>query len=111
MTIQSGPWAPYQPTPQDPWDLRKVAHLHRRAGFGATWPELQRDLRAGPAASVSRLLNPPVASADEMQVLDGLRRSADTSDERLKAWWLYRVVFGSHPLEEKLTLFWHGHFA
>ena len=46
------PWAPFEPTPDDPWDLRKVAHLHRRAGFGATRAELLRDLAAGPEASV-----------------------------------------------------------
>jgi uncharacterized protein (DUF1800 family) len=31
--------------------------------------------------------------------------------ERLKAYWLYRIVRGTDPLREKLTLFWHGHFA
>jgi hypothetical protein len=29
------PWAPYGPTPGSPWDLRRVVHLHRRAGFAA----------------------------------------------------------------------------
>jgi uncharacterized protein (DUF1800 family) len=111
MPEPANPWAPWLPTAADPWDLRKVAHLHRRAGFGATWAELQRDLRAGPAISVNRLFAPPAPSADEEQILDGLRRGVENSEERLKAWWLYRVVFGYHPLEEKLTLFWHGHFA
>src|SRR5205823_647791 len=31
--------------------------------------------------------------------------------ERLKAWWLYRILFDPDPLREKLTLFWHSHFA
>ena len=26
-------------------------------------------------------------------------------------WWLNRMAFGPHPLQEKLTLFWHGHFT
>lgn len=26
-------------------------------------------------------------------------------------WWLKRMVDGPHPLQEKLTLFWHGHFT
>ena len=55
------PWARYEPRPDDPWDLRKVAHLHRRAGFGATRAELLRDLAAGPEASVERLFHPPAA--------------------------------------------------
>src|SRR5262249_49480364 len=27
------------------------------------------------------------------------------------AWWLYRMLYTPHPLREKLTLFWHNHFA
>src|SRR5205814_289089 len=54
MTTKPGPWSVYEPTAAEPWDLRKVAHLHRRAGFEATWSELQRDLKEGVAASVKR---------------------------------------------------------
>jgi uncharacterized protein (DUF1800 family) len=113
MPNAQGPWAPYQPTPQDPWDLRKVAHLHRRAGFGATWAELQRDMNDGPEASVDRLLKPREMNADEIQVLDSLRQGVlDSNDaDRLKAWWLYRILYDPDTLREKLTLFWHGHFA
>ena len=45
MPTDNGPWAPFQPTAKDPWDLPKVAHLHRRAGFGAGRGELTRDLK------------------------------------------------------------------
>jgi uncharacterized protein (DUF1800 family) len=113
VTSQLGAWAPYEPTASDPWDLRKAAHLHRRAGFGATWGELQRDLHDGPAASVDRLLHPAEPSEDERQILDLLHQGVvETNDvERLKAWWLFRMLHGPGPLREKLTLFWHGHFA
>src|SRR5262249_52775177 len=30
---------------------------------------------------------------------------------RLKAWWVYRMLFGPDPLGERLTLLWHNHFA
>ena len=57
MRPRSGdPWAPYVPDADAPWDLRRVVHLHRRAGFAATWDEVQRDLREGPDASIARLL-------------------------------------------------------
>src|SRR5438552_10500248 len=95
MTITQGPWAPLAPSAADPWDLRKVTHLHRRAGFGATWSELQRDLRDGPDACVRRLLEPaPIATVDT-QILAGLRQGAIDSSEmdRLKAWWLWRVLY------------------
>src|SRR4030095_6600645 len=29
----------------------------------------------------------------------------------MKRWWIYRMTFTHRPLEEKMTLFWHGHFA
>lgn len=106
-------WSHFEPTVRDPWDFRKVAHLHRRAGFGATWAELQRDLKAGPAASVDRLLRPRQVTAEETQILDSLKQGVlDSRDsERLKAWWLYRILYDPDPLREKLTLFWHSHFA
>ncbi len=59
MNIDKNPWAPIELQTNEPWDVSKVAHLHRRAGFGATLAELERDLKAGPAASVERLLHPP----------------------------------------------------
>ena len=49
-------WAAYAPNAHAPWDLLRVVHLHRRAGFAATWSELKRDLRDGPDKSIDRLL-------------------------------------------------------
>ncbi len=111
--VDSTAWAAFEPTPDDPWDLRKAAHLHRRAGFGATRAELQRDVAAGLAESVGRLLKSPEPSDEEKAVCDGLRAGAVGSSDprRLRAYWLYRMLFGGDPLRERLTLFWHGHFA
>ena len=55
----TSPWDRFEPTLADPWDLRKVAHLYRRAGFGATRAELLRDMATGPEASIDRLFQPP----------------------------------------------------
>jgi uncharacterized protein (DUF1800 family) len=113
MPTEIGPWAPFEPTAQDPWDLAKAAHLHRRAGFGASRAELQRDVKDGPIASVDRLFQPRPLSDDQQQVIDNLRQGMldSGSVDRLKAWWLYRVLYDPDPLREKLTLFWHSHFA
>ena len=115
MKTAQNPWAPYEPDDADPWDLGKVAHLHRRAGFGATSAELERDLKAGPAASVDRLLDPPKPTSADHDACDGLREGVlntyGAQVERLKAYWLYRIIYGLDPLREKMTLFWHGHFA
>jgi hypothetical protein len=85
------PWAPYSPTDDAPWDLRRVVHLHRRAGFAASWDEIQRDLRQGPAASVGRLLEGRARSAQapaEYEPLAAVLSDAaagSTEPNRLKA--------------------------
>jgi uncharacterized protein (DUF1800 family) len=112
----SGAWAPYVPDPAMPWNLRRVVHLHRRAGFGATWDEIQRDLADGPGASVERLLagrRVQGVPKDFEATATTLARAAIASHEpgRLKAWWVYRMLFGPDPLTERLTLLWHNHFA
>src|SRR6187455_2581428 len=110
MATDLGAWAPYRPAADNRWDLRKVAHLHRRAGFGATRAELERDVRDGPEKSLGRLLNPPEESTDQKQVIEGLRQGVISAQDldRLKAWWLFRILQTTDPLREKLTLFWHG---
>jgi hypothetical protein len=35
----------------------------------------------------------------------------DIETQRLGLWWATRMLTTRRPLEEKLTLFWHGHFA
>ncbi len=109
----ASPWARYEPGADDPWDLSKVAHLHRRAGFGATRAELVRDVAAGPEASVARLFQPAALEAEEAEAIDGLRHTARSSSnlDLLKVCWLNRILQGPEPLREKLALFWHGHFA
>ncbi|MFI5453828.1 MAG: DUF1800 family protein [Isosphaerales bacterium] len=109
----ASPWARYEPSTDDPWDLRKVAHLHRRAGFSATRAELIRDRQAGPDPSVDRLFHPVQSTADEVDAIEGLRQTARVSQnlDLLKVCWLNRILHGRDQLREKLTLFWHGHFA
>jgi hypothetical protein len=52
----AAPWSEYVPSKEASWDVRRVVHLHRRAGFAATWNEIQRDLKDGPRASITRVL-------------------------------------------------------
>jgi uncharacterized protein (DUF1800 family) len=106
-------WQPYRPTPESLWDLRKVGHLYRRAGFGATWAELQTGLADGPEKTVSRLLaggpNQEAFEQETGRVAAIVARS--NNGPQLRAWWLMRMLYTPHPLQEKLTLFWHNHFA
>ena len=68
---------------------------------------------AGPEASVDRLFQPPPLPPEEADAIEGLRQSARTSSniDLLKVCWLNRILRGPDPLREKVTLFWHGHFA
>src|SRR5262245_27028342 len=98
-------WSPYIPDDASPWDLRRVAHLHRRAGFAGTWAELQRDLKDGPEKSIDRFLAGKVSmhSPSEFSSVANLLGDAAVSANeigRLKAWWLYRMMFGPDPLCE-----------
>jgi uncharacterized protein (DUF1800 family) len=115
--VATDPWAPYIPDGEAPWDVRRVVHLHRRAGFAATWAEVQRDLRDGPAASIDRLLGGKARAegvpADFAGQAARLARLAVEAGDprRLRAWWFYRMLLGPDPLGERLTLFWHNYFA
>jgi uncharacterized protein (DUF1800 family) len=110
-------WAAYTPDDKAPWNLRRVVHLHRRAGFAATWNEIQRDLKDGPRTSIDRVLTGKTAMqgvpenfADTANLL-GESAASSRDPARLKAWWVYRMMFGPDPLTERLALMWHNHFA
>ncbi len=104
-------WAEYKPSADNPWDLRKAGHLYRRAEFGASWPTLKEALANGPAKTIDGLLKSKPEtknSKDTAEILDrGSRQNINTA----RGWWLTRMLDGSHPLREKMTLFWHNHFA
>jgi len=111
------PWGRYTPDAASPWDLRRVVHLHRRAGFAATWDEIRRDLKDGPEPSIDRVLNGTSrlrgVPNDFAEMADRLADLALTTPEpgRLQGWWIYRMLLGPDPLAERLTLMWHDHFA
>jgi len=106
-------WAPFEPGPDGDWDLAAASHLYRRAGFGATWDELGLAIAGTPAAAVERLVRGGEESeAFEQQMTDAAGPLLGGSQiENLAAWWLYVMLHTPHPLRERLTLFWHGHFA
>jgi uncharacterized protein (DUF1800 family) len=92
----------------------QIAHLLRRAGFGATEAELDAYASLGFAGAVDRLLNPEqVDDSATDQLLQPL--TANLGDrkqiEASKFWWLNRMLYTQRPLQEKMTLFWHNHFA
>ena len=90
-----------------------MAHLLRRAGFGATPDELDGYLSKGYEAVVEELLHPQ----DSDNLSDDLIRRyhpemSESRDLQSSASnWMYRMITTRCPMEEKIALFWHGLFA
>src|SRR5262249_7265318 len=103
-------WQPYQPDAKSPWDIKKVGHLYRRAGFGATWAELEVGVKNGPEKTMDRLLKGGPGQ-DELDAMTEKLAKGVNNPTQARAWWLYRMLYSLHPLREKMTLFWHNHFA
>jgi uncharacterized protein (DUF1800 family) len=124
----------------DQWDYAKAAHLLNRAGFGGPPAEIENLAGLGPEKAVSLLLdyekipdptlNPDWAhpNPDELrQFREGIKNAATPEEKKklqqeqqqaiqrrmleLRGWWLQRMARGSRPFQEKMVLFWHGHFA
>jgi uncharacterized protein (DUF1800 family) len=106
-------WQPWQPDDNQPWSMRWAGHLFRRAAFGGNLDELQRAVKDGPHATIDRLLaGNPEAKDYEKLIADAGESIGKSEDEsRLRGWWLYAILMSGHSLREKMTLFWHNHFA
>jgi uncharacterized protein (DUF1800 family) len=127
------------PLPSSNWNDATAAHLLNRAGFGGTPVEIERTRQKGLSAAVRELVDvksdaakvtPPLWAhprnirAQRMEVKAAKNRGENfkgkvrqvrmmEGDEivDLRRWWLDRMLNGPAPLLEKMTLFWHGHFA
>ncbi len=95
-----------------------AAHLLRRMGFGGNLDEIS-DLEArGKEGAVDYLLN--YQSINNQPLDDLLAASFNFADPRdnnrfnqgeIRRWWMTRMVHSRRQFEEKMTLFWHNHFA
>jgi uncharacterized protein (DUF1800 family) len=106
-------WQPYRPSDRSPWDQKKVGHLYRRAAFGANRTEIEAALKAGPQRAIDSLLEGQPGEHDFDRLTAPVADSIASANNgnQAGAWWLYRMLYTPHPLREKLTLFWHNHFA
>ncbi|MHC4314528.1 MAG: DUF1800 domain-containing protein [Planctomycetota bacterium] len=108
LTDPAWAWAAYKPDAQRPWTLAQAGHLYRRAAFGVTWDQLQQALSDGPQQTLDKLLRPQADIAAFNRTYDEYETG---SADSLRAWWLRRMILTPLPLLEKMTLFWHSHFA
>jgi uncharacterized protein (DUF1800 family) len=120
------------------WSPKAAAHLLRRVAFGGTPEEVERLYDLGPEQAVDRLLSfsflpedlPPPATdpreAERRREMQRARRqnlemsrkeAADFQRSmrevlaEMRFWWLQRMRDDRFAANEKLVLFWHGHFA
>ena len=97
-------------------DIGLMAHLMRRAGFGATRDELEARVAKGYKATVDELVYPEkhgVPPIDEGMIFrhnPGYEIPGGNPTNG-QAHWMYRLINTPRPLEEKMVLFWHHVFA
>lgn len=94
-----------------PSDRDRGAHLLRRFGLGASEAELDYYLEGGLEKAVDRLLDPP-SDPDSAIDPDLLRNDkGNLPMPQAVNGWILRMLTTRRPLEERMTLFWHNHFA
>ncbi|MBF6613835.1 MAG: DUF1800 domain-containing protein [Chloroflexi bacterium] len=103
-------------------DRHLIAHLLRRAGFGSNAADIDAYAALSYEDAVNSLVN--YEQVDDTGVEDALQQMrsaapASTNDKRPQygnpqlevATWLTRMLLSKRPLQEKMALFWHGHFV
>ena len=94
-------------------DVALMAHLMRRAGFGAPYDEVEARAAKGYEATVEEMLSPEKQPDLELDLVE--RYFVDWKDlvalEVNQSYWTYRMINTRRPLQEKIALFWHGIFC
>ena len=93
-------------------DREKIAHILRRFGLGSSEAELDFYSKLGYDRAVDTLLDD--ASPDpgaNLSIDDWLTDKDGSNPGMVCNWWILRMLATQKPLIEKMTLFWHNHFA
>jgi len=108
------------------WTIQQAAHLLKRCTFGPKIPEIQSVLEMGREAAIEQLLSnqalpdPPVNYYNESDpvpigqtwVFSPVPQNARTSRRRsMLGWTILQQLNAGLSIREKMTLFWHNHFA
>src|SRR5688572_20837312 len=89
-----------------------IAHLYRRAGFGPSPVDLIEGRQRGYEATRDALLAGVNEPDPTEEIIEPYTRDYNFSEiDDVRMWWYLRMVHNPSPLREKMTLFWHGHFA
>jgi uncharacterized protein (DUF1800 family) len=98
-------------SPLDPSEPARVAHLLRRATFGASQAELDQAQKDGYAKTVDRLLETKIAEPAVFPGGDEATQDKALNIGALQQWWVDHMASTPTPFGERMTLFWHGHFT
>lgn len=126
------------PLPESSWDSVKSRHLLNRAGFGIPYSRSNELVRMGLSKAVSAFVDvqavednftdpswvqekfdaDAIAMAAKLlgkdegeNLMKQARQEERQQIHQLQFWWLKRMTQTKRPLQEKMALFWHGHFA
>ncbi len=91
-------------------DIALMAHLMRRAGFGAPFQELETRAAKGYEATIEELLNPDSQPDLERDIMMRYKTEwvSQAGLEGQQEEWTYTMINSKRPLQEKIALFWHG---
>src|SRR4051812_32859726 len=106
-------------------DRKAVAHLLRRATFGPTAEEVDAAEKAGYDATLAALFDDsksdagaakpptlaPIAQGTTREEKQKANQARNQQVRSVVTWWLDRMALANHQVHEKLTFFWHGHWA
>ena len=107
-------WEGWEPSTEEPWNIQRASLLYRRAGFAGSEKEINQALSLTPREVIDKMMD---RSTEQSQSFEKESASLGTSVlgtadmNKLASWWLHRMLNTPTPLIEKMTLFWHGHFA
>ena len=97
-----------------------IDHLVRRAGFGASAADVETYRDMSPSSAVAHLVDyagrpddvdERIGRPDHVQVSTNNLFAPDIDIDDARQRWLFRMVHSRRPLQEKMTMFWHNHFA
>ncbi len=91
----------------------EAAHLLRRAGFGGSPDDINALVSRGREGAVDSLINYELIdnSALDALLLGSFKNENFNLPGDIQRWWITRMVYTRRPFEEKMTFFWHNHFA
>ena len=94
-------------------DIALMAHLMRRAGFGADREEIEALAEQGYEETVDQLLDPESQPALDQTLFYRYHPGAELGNfnEQASLNWMHRFRNTRRPLQEKMALFWHHVFA